>query len=324
MNENSNQINWSDRCWKEMLIYQRRREILPDTLDKLACWIDLKPGLTVVDIGCGLGFLGYTFWPYFGQGGSYLGIDLSRELLCETARSAKKWAVGGHADFQAGDAYQLPLADSCADVVICQTLMMHLEHPQQALAEMIRVSRSGGLVVCLEPDNVATLMTLAYPSVPRFDIEARLLFAKVALVCNKGRINRGQGDNSIGANIPSMMKQLGLSDIGVRINDRVYYTEPPYEGDLQQFHLEWDRKKWLDDELCRVRIDRDEQDFAAGGGDPGEFERYRKLYDSIRATIQQQLNDGTFFQCGSGDFYICKGRKLDQNDQRQTQSVDQV
>ncbi len=307
-----------------MLIYQRRREILPDTLDKLARWIDLKPGLTVVDIGCGLGYLGYTYGPYFGQGGSYLGVDLSRELLYEAARSAKKWAVGGHADFLAGDVYRLPLTDSCADVVICQTLLMHLEHPQQALAEMTRLARPGGLVVCMEPDNVATLMTLAYPSVPRFDIEARLLFAKVALVCNKGRIIRGQGDNGIGAKIPSMMKQLGLTDIGVRINDRVYYTEPPYEGDLQQFHLEWARKRWLDDELHRVRIDRDEKDFAAGGGDPGEFERYRKLYDSIRITIQQQLNDGTFSECGSGDFYICKGRKPDRYDHRQTQSVDQV
>ena len=94
MTQDREKIDWSDQCWKEMLVYQRRLLWLDDTLDKLAAWLGLEPGMTAVDVGCGLGYLGYTYWPYFGKGGRYFGVDISPELVKDARKASKEWARG--------------------------------------------------------------------------------------------------------------------------------------------------------------------------------------------------------------------------------------
>jgi len=309
MTQHKDKIDWSKKCWKEMLIYQRKSMWLEDTLDKLASWLGLKPGMTAVDVGCGLGYLGYTYWPYFGKGGHYFGVDISPELVKDAEKAAKKWAKGGEACFKVGDAYKLAFPDDFADLVMCHVLLIHLEKPELALEEMIRVAKPGGLVMCKEPDNVSTMLTIRYDSAPQLDIQEYLLIAKTTMTYNKGRIKLGLGDWSIGRKVPRMMKKLGLTDIGVRINDRAYYLEPPYEGPLQQYHLEHVKKQWLDEKRHRTWRDRLKDGFLAGGGDPEDFERYQELDDRIISIIRRQVEDGEFFQCGSGDIYAIRGRK---------------
>jgi len=309
MDQDKKRIDWSEKCWKEMLVYQRKSMWLEDTLDKFAAWLGLKPGMTAVDVGCGLGYLGYTYWPYFGKGGRYFGVDISPELIREAEDIAKEWSKGGEASFKVGDAYNLPFPDDFADLAMCHIVLIHLEKPELALAEMIRMAKPGGLIMCQEPDNVSTMLTRQYPSMPDLEIEEQLLIAKIVITYNIGRIKLGLGDWSIGRKIPRMMKKLGLSNIGVRINDRAYYLEPPYEGPLQQYHLEWAKKKYLDENQHQTWRDQLKDGFLAGGGDPEDFRRYRELDDRIISIVRRQIEDGEYFECGSGDMYVIRGRK---------------
>lgn len=136
-----------------------------------------------------------------------------------------------------------------------------------------------------------------------------MLFKKVALICNKGRIKLGQGDGSIGNQVPFMMNKLGLTEIGIRQNDAVCYIEPPYEGPRQQILLEHVKKQWLDENRRKAWIDRERKEFIAGGGDPAEYDRYREIHERIMQAFRQQIKDGEYFVCGSGHIYIIKGRK---------------
>ena len=167
-----------------MLIDQRKFMWHQDTVDKLAVWLGLVPGMTAVDVGCGLGNLGYTYWHYFGEGGHYFGVDTSSELIREATEAAKEWATGGETKFVVGDAYKLPFPDNFADWVMCQTLLMHLEKPELTLAEMVRVAKPGGLIMCIEPDNLSTSLAKPCWSIPELDIEEELLIKKVYLICN--------------------------------------------------------------------------------------------------------------------------------------------
>jgi ubiquinone/menaquinone biosynthesis C-methylase UbiE len=309
MPRDKKKIDWSKEYWKDMLIYQRKFAWSEDTLDKLATWLSLKSGMIAVDVGCGLGYLGYTYWPYFGKGGCYFGVDVSSKLLQDATKAAKEWAEDGEAYFTVGDVYKLPFPDNFADLVMCQSLLMHLKKPEIALSEMVRVAKSGGLIMCQEPDNLSPMLSKRYWSLPELTIEEQLLSAKVAITCNKGRMKLSQGDNSIGPKVPRMMNKLGLTDIGIRLNDRVFYLEPPYEDPLQQHSLESVKKELLDEKRHQIFMDRRKEEFLAGGGDPDEYERYREIDDRIRSILQQQIEDGEYFACGSVDIYIIKGRK---------------
>jgi ubiquinone/menaquinone biosynthesis C-methylase UbiE len=309
MSQDKERIDWSDRCWKEMLVYQRESMWHEDTLDKLAAWLGLKPGMTAVDVGCGLGYLGYTYWPYFGKGGKYLGVDASEKLVTEAEKAAEEWAKEGEARFVKADVYRITLDDDLADLVMCQGLLMHLEKPEKALAEMIRVAKPGALIVCIEPDSLSALLEQWYWSLPELSVDEQLLFRKVAMVSNKGRIKLGYGDDSIGNKVPFMMSKLGLTEIGIRQNDAVCYIEPPYEGPRQKHLLENVKKQWLDEERYKTWMERERKHFLAGGGDPAEFDGYQEIRNRITDVFRQQIKEGKYFVCGSGHIYVIKGRR---------------
>jgi SAM-dependent methyltransferase len=309
MTEKGKKIDWTDRRWKEMLVYQRKSMWYADTLDKLAVWMGLKPGMIALDVGCGLGYLGYTYWKYFGEGGTYIGLDNTLKNLDEAYNASAKWSKGGRACFVAGDVYQLPFADNTADLVMCQVILMHLESPQKALAEMVRVAKPGGLIFCNESDVLSQMMALYHTSLPEFSLEERLLSVKVSLTINQGRIKLGQGDFNIGVKIPHMMKELGLVDIGVRLNDRVHFLEPPYEGENQQDQLNKLKQQFFDEERYKVWINREKEEFLAGGGDPEDWDRVAEISRRRIAIMREQMEKNEYFSCGSGDFYVIKGRK---------------
>ena len=53
-----------------------------------------------------------------------------------------------------GDATRIPLPNDAFDVVTCQTVLMHLARPADALRDMLRILRPGGLLACVEPNNL--------------------------------------------------------------------------------------------------------------------------------------------------------------------------
>lgn len=301
-------VDFSKGRLREMLIWQRRQMWTQEAIDRLARWFELKPGMTVIDVGCGLGYLGQTFWKYFGRGGSYLGIDIREGLVKEASESSQDWAVDGTAGFAVGDAYALPCETGSVDCTMCQTLLLHLERPREALAEMVRVTRPGGLIVCIEPDNLRPVLTRAYSSLPGYDLETELLLYKVASLSNRGRIKLGRGDNGVAPMIPHMLSELGVIEIEARVKETVSLLEPPYESERQQEAIKNMRDIWMSEDSFNARIEESREEFLAGGGDPAEFERVVEIGRKQRQVQLEQINNNEFFICGAYPVYIIKGR----------------
>jgi SAM-dependent methyltransferase len=111
--------------------------------------IDLRPGQTVVDIGCGpgtdLGRLAGAVAP----GGSVIGVDRDPSMLAEAGR---RHAATAGVEVRAGDIHDLPLADGSVDRARVDRLLQHVDDPQSAIGEVRRVLRPGGLFGMAEPD----------------------------------------------------------------------------------------------------------------------------------------------------------------------------
>jgi len=309
MSRKKREIDWSEPYFRDMLVYQRRYLWHEDTLDKLAEWIGLESGMTLADIGCGLGYLGYSYWPYFGRGGRYIGVDRSPKLLHDSARAAHDWASDGVTRFVTGSAYDIPLDDGLADVVMCQTLMIHLREPERALAEMIRITKPGGTVVCKEGDNLRAELNRAESSLPRFSKEDEAFLRYINLTAYRGRLKLGLGDWGAGTKIPRMMNRLGLVNLDVRVNDRVFFLHPPYDTPRQKHYLDIVKKHLVNEKEVATRQKEQREHFLAGGGTPEEYDRAIEKTEEYLKEFRRQVEAGEFYVVGGAFFYVTKGTK---------------
>jgi len=110
----------------------------------------LKPGMSVIEIGCGNGRDAEALAKLVGPTGRVVGIDASQELISQaTERTA---SLGLSLRFQVDDAHALAFADDTFDAARVDRVLQHLNDPALAVREMARVVRPGGRIAAIEPD----------------------------------------------------------------------------------------------------------------------------------------------------------------------------
>ena len=106
--------------------------------------IGVKPGMKVLDLGCGDGT---TALPEAKLGAEVLGVDISSNLVAAGNRRAKEQGLT-NLKFQEGDASNLEqLPDKTFDLVVSIFGAMFAPRPFDVAKEMVRVTRSGGRIV---------------------------------------------------------------------------------------------------------------------------------------------------------------------------------
>ncbi|WP_448641975.1 methyltransferase domain-containing protein [Geodermatophilus sp. URMC 63] len=109
----------------------------------------LRPGLDVLDVGCGPGTITVDLARRVAPG-RVLGLDVSADPLAEARDLTAREGVP--ATFAVGDAYALDVPDDAFDVVHAHQVLQHLTDPVAALREMARVCRPGGLLAVRDAD----------------------------------------------------------------------------------------------------------------------------------------------------------------------------
>jgi SAM-dependent methyltransferase len=121
------------------------------TVENSAAYLipELKPGLDVLDVGCGPGTITVDLARRVAPG-RVTGIDRADGVVRQAAAFAAE--QGAAVTFEAGDVYALKYADATFDVVHAHQVLQHLSDPVAALREMRRVTRTGGLVAIRDGD----------------------------------------------------------------------------------------------------------------------------------------------------------------------------
>lgn len=104
--------------------------------------LELSPGNTAVDLGCGTGRALVPLRAAVGPEGVVAGLDLTPAML---ERAALRDSV------ILGDARCLPLASGSVDGVLAAGLLTHLPDPQTGLSELARIARPGGRLGLFHP-----------------------------------------------------------------------------------------------------------------------------------------------------------------------------
>jgi len=159
--------------------------------------LNLKPGQSAIEIGCGMGRESEAMARLVGPGGKVVGIDASQALLDQaTARTAP---LGLPLEFRRGDAHKLPFANNSFDAARGERVFEHLADPAGAVPELARVVRPGGRIAGLEPD----FETIAVAGVP--------LAVTRAILRHKTDIAIAHG--TIGREMRRLLQEAGCHDL---------------------------------------------------------------------------------------------------------------
>lgn len=130
----------------------------------------LKPGMKVLDAGCGTGR--HLCEAFRRQGVHVVGIDLNWDDL----RKAQALAALTSAEDSGGrlvakaDVTRLPFKDESFDVVVCSEVLEHIPENRKAVAELLRVLKPGkDMVVSVPryfPERVCWALSEAYHNEP--------------------------------------------------------------------------------------------------------------------------------------------------------------
>lgn len=102
----------------------------------------IKPGQRLLDIACGSG---QTALPAARNGACVTGVDIAENLIAHANRRAG--LEGLVAQFDVGDAEQLPYSDTDFDVVVTMFGAMFAPRPEKVAAELARVCKPGGKLI---------------------------------------------------------------------------------------------------------------------------------------------------------------------------------
>jgi demethylmenaquinone methyltransferase/2-methoxy-6-polyprenyl-1,4-benzoquinol methylase len=107
----------------------------------------LGPGMAAIDVATGTGKVAADLWRRAGPGGRVLGVDLSAGMI---RRAERAFGDRPGLSFVVGDALALPADDATFDAATIAFGMRNLPDYRAGFAELGRVVRPGGRVVCLE------------------------------------------------------------------------------------------------------------------------------------------------------------------------------
>lgn len=109
-----------------------------------------QPGARLLDAGCGPGDDVLELARQVGPHGRVVGVDVREPMIAEARRRVA--ASDLPVEFHVGDIYALDLPADSFDGCRADRVFQHLERPEQALAELVRVTRPGGVVVVFDVD----------------------------------------------------------------------------------------------------------------------------------------------------------------------------
>jgi ubiquinone/menaquinone biosynthesis C-methylase UbiE len=115
--------------------------------------LDLKKGITFLDLACGWGAYSLAASDIIGKDGQVYAVDLFEEGISSLRTEADAKGIQNLATFVSNVAQKIPVDDDCVDVCLMATVLHDLvadKVEQQVLKEIVRVMKSESTLAIVE------------------------------------------------------------------------------------------------------------------------------------------------------------------------------
>lgn len=155
-----------ERWWDESFT-----SFLKDTLQPRA-------GSRILDVGCGTGTAEVQLSRLRISQVSLVGVDVVPARVREAMNAAQAHNI--RARYAAADGCALPFGDATFDSTFCIAVLQHIRDVDLAVGELARVTKPGGRVLAVEPDNRARYWYSSVDAGMKAFEVANRLFAAIA------------------------------------------------------------------------------------------------------------------------------------------------
>jgi ubiquinone/menaquinone biosynthesis C-methylase UbiE len=161
-------------------------------------YLDVEPGDSILEVGCGAGDDSLALAQMVGPTGRVVGIDAGEDMVSEAKKRAENSNLP--VEFFVQDACNLDFPENTFDGCRADQVFQHVGDPRKGVSEVIRVARPGARIVICDPDWETLAIDSANKKVTRKIVNYR------SDVFRSGWIGR---------QLAGLFKSLGLADVFV-------------------------------------------------------------------------------------------------------------
>ena len=172
----------------------------------------LRPGFSVLDVGCGTGAITAGIAKAVGPHGYVMGIDRDQALL-ELART--EHAMLPNLQFECGDATALKF-HAQFDIVTAARTLQWIADPALAVSKMKQATKPAGILVILDYTHMRNQWE---PDPPR---EFKLFYTAFLAWRHTNR-----WDNEMADHLPELFRSAGLINVQRRVQDEIVERGEP-------------------------------------------------------------------------------------------------
>ena len=177
----------------------------PHLLPVLQTLATKTPNLKLLDVGAGSGTITASIVKYMPPSGHITAVDLSPDIISRASAHADNLGLADRITFQPASVYTLSetFGLNSFDVVHASQMLCHLDSPVEALAEMLKVVKPGGVLALREIDM---RVWSCYP-----DTEGMRAWHRVQLATHEA----AGGSNAAGPSLVAWAMKAGAKREGI-------------------------------------------------------------------------------------------------------------